>query len=244
MTDPQLTAVPNPQLSAAPDPLPTAAPASPPTAAPDGPRAPRPVRLGIHGSPRLALDVVTAAGRTAREVDFVPYEVADPFRPLREGAADIMIVKYAPREPDIVLSRPVAHDGRAVIVGAHHPLAARGSVLVEEVAPYDAFRCPGDFPPEVWDQVVPPRTPAGTPLRRVHPMTTVAEMVRVLASGLAVHLSFRSLAAILPPHIKAVAVSDLPPAPVSFAWLRGTAPAPGVAAFVADAERAAERGTR
>ncbi|MEU3828018.1 LysR family transcriptional regulator substrate-binding protein [Streptomyces sp. NPDC029080] len=208
------------------------------------PEATRPVRLGIHGAPHLASGIITAAGHDPQDVEFVPYDVAEPFRPLREHTADIMIVKYALREADIALSRPVAFDGRALIVAADHPLADRATVSVEEAARYDAFSCPGDFPPYVWDEVVPPSTPAGTPVRRVHPMTTVEGMVGILSTTRAVHLSFRSLEAILPPHIRAVPVHDLPPAPVTLAWLRDAPLHPKAAALVADAERGAERSTR
>lgn len=217
-----------------PDPLPTAAS----TAVPD---ATRPVRLGIHGSPHLATRVLAAAGHSPHDVEFVPYDVAEPFRPLRDRALDIMIVKYGLREPDITLSRPVAFDRRALIVGADHPLADRDTVSVEEAARYDCFRCPGDFPPYVWDRVVPPYTPSGARIRRVHRMTTVEAMIDTLAAGRAVHVSFQSLDAILPPHIRAVPVHDLPPAPVSLAWLRDTDLSSQAAALVADAERGAER---
>lgn len=205
------------------------------------PAATRPIRFGIHGSPHLAKRIIAAADTDPATVEFVPYDVAEPFRPLREGALDIMIVKYGLHEPDIASSATVAHDGRALIVGAHHPLAGRDTVSVEEAAGYDAFDCPGDFPPYVWDLVVPPRTPAGTPIRRVHRMTTVEAMVDILAGTRAVHVSFQSLDAIVPPHIRVVPVHDLPAAPVTLAWLRGTPLAPEAAAFVAAAERSATR---
>ncbi|QEV20749.1 LysR substrate-binding domain-containing protein [Streptomyces alboniger] len=203
------------------------------------PDATRPLRFGIHGSPHLATRIITAAGHGLKEVEFVPYDVADPFGPLRDRSLEIMIVKYGLQEPDIAVSRPVSFDGRALIVSADHPLAERKTVSVEEAAQYDAFRCPGDFPPYVWDKVVPPRTPGGTVIRRVHPMTTVEAMTEVLARTTAVHVSFQSLESILPPHIKAVPVHDLPPAPVTLAWLRDVALSPRAATLVADAERSA-----
>lgn len=107
----------------------------------------RPVRLGVHGSTHLASRLVAAAGHPPTAVEYVPYEVTEPFGPLRAGRADIMIVKYDPLEPDIAVSGPVGFDGRAVLVADHHPLAGRTSVSVEEVAQYEGFRCPGDFRP-------------------------------------------------------------------------------------------------
>ncbi|MEU3754208.1 LysR substrate-binding domain-containing protein [Streptomyces olivoreticuli] len=219
-------------------------PDTPPTATAEAERtmtSPRSVRFGIHGAPHLATRIITAAGHRPEEVTFVPYDVAEPFRPLRERAVDVMIVKYGLREPDVAVSSPVAFDGRALIVGAGHPLADRDTVSVEEAARYDSFSCPGDFPPYVWDLVVPPYTPSGTPIRRVHPMTTVEGMVEILATTQAVHVSFQSLDAVLPSHIRAVPVHDLPAAPVTLAWLRDVELSPHAAALVADAERSAQR---
>ncbi|MET9882647.1 LysR substrate-binding domain-containing protein [Streptomyces sp. NPDC006430] len=200
-----------------------------------------PVRLGVHGSAHLASRLVSAAGHAQESVEYVPYDVTEPFAPLRAGRMDIMIVKYDPREADIALSEPVGFDGRAVLVGAHHPLAGRAAVSIEEVAKYEAFRCPGEFPPHVWDLVVPPRTPRGRAVRRVHPMTTLTAMTRLLRSTSAVHVSFQSLEAVVPPDIEVVPVHDLPPSPVTFAWLRDIEPPAHVRQFVADAERAAQR---
>ncbi|MFE0251249.1 substrate-binding domain-containing protein [Streptomyces sp. NPDC059010] len=220
---------------------PTPAAASMPAAAPGVAAPPPAVRLGIHGSPHLASRIVAAAGHPESSVEYVPYEVAEPFAPLRAGATDIMIVKYDPREPDIEVGAPVCRDGRAVLVGAQHPLAARESVSIEDVADYDGFQCPGDFPANVWDRVVPPHTPRGRTIRRRHPMTTVPALVDLLRNSTAMHVSFQSLDAVLPADIRVVPVRDLPPSPVAFAWLRGARLPDHVERFVGDAERAARR---
>lgn len=117
----------------------------------------------------------------------------------------------------------------------------RAAVSVEDVAEYDAFRCPGEFPPYVWDELVPPATPRGVPIRRVHPMTTVEAMTAILTGTRAVHLSFRSLAAPAPPHIRVVPVPDLPAAPASLAWRRDAPPQGPAARLISHAERSPER---
>lgn len=83
------------------------------------------IRFGIHGSPLLARRILRAAGRTEDQVRWLAYDVTDPFRELRAGETDVMIVKYALREPDLAVSKPLAEDPRAVVVGARHPLAGR-----------------------------------------------------------------------------------------------------------------------
>lgn len=206
----------------------------------EAPAAEPAIRIGIHGSPHLAARLVVRTGRAEDMVRWVPYDVADPFRELRSREADVMIVKYAPAEPDLAVSRPLLHDGRAAILGAHHPLAGRDSVSVEELADYDAFRRPGSFPDYVWDRVVPPYAPSGRPIRRVHPMTTVENMVGILAATLAVHLSFQSLDQVVPDSVTVVPIHDLPPAPVSLCWLREARLPSGVRQFITDAEAGSE----
>ncbi|HZF89909.1 LysR substrate-binding domain-containing protein [Streptomyces sp.] len=195
-----------------------------------------PIRLGVHGSPQLATGIVRAAGHDERTVRLVPYDVADPFHALRAGETDVMIVKYGLREPDLAVGGPVGHDPRAVLVGAHHPLAERREVSLEELAAYDAFHCPGSFPEYVWDKVVPRRTPSGRPIRRTHHMGSVEQLMALLAGTDAIHISFRSLEHIAPPAVRVIPVRDLPPAPVALAWLRDPAPSPELAAFITAAE--------
>lgn len=202
---------------------------------------PRNLRLGVHGSTHLAARIVAAAGHPESSIEYIPYEVSEPFTLLRAGATDLTLVKYDPLDPDIALSQRVAWDGRAVLVGAHHPLAAQESVSLEQVADYEGFLCPGDFPPNVWDHVVPPHTREGRAIRRTHTMTSMPALVELLRSTLAMHVSFQSLDAVLPPDIKVVPVHDLPPSPVALAWLRGTRLPERARRFVGDAERAARR---
>ncbi|MFI0897309.1 LysR substrate-binding domain-containing protein [Streptomyces sp. NPDC020983] len=217
---------------------------SAPSARADRARAEHPpIRCGLHASHTMADRIVAGAGWPADAVRWLPFEVDDPFTALRAGQTDLMVVKYLPRTPDLEVSRPVWHDPRAVAVGAHHPLTRRGALTLEDVADFPDFRCPADFPPEVWDEVVPRTAPSGRPIRRVHPMTTVRAMADVLLAGDAVHLSFLSLATAVPAGIEVLPVHGLPPGPVALAWLRGT-PLPGhVARFVRDAENAEARRT-
>lgn len=180
-----------------------------------------PLRFGYHGSTAAPTAIVHAAGLRDDEVELVEYAVADPFRLLRAGELDMMIVKFTVREPDLVCSGVLATDARAAILGADHPLADRTSVSVEELAGYDSFQCPGSMPAYVWDEVVPPRTPKGRSIRRRHPITTTGGMLDLVRTTDAVHISLLSLADIAPPSVRVVPIDDLPPAPVAVAWVAG-----------------------
>jgi DNA-binding transcriptional LysR family regulator len=189
------------------------------------------IRFGYHGSRDLAERLVRAAGAD-RALSLVEYDVNDPFRALRAGELDVMIVKFAPSEPDLAYSAVLDTDARAAIVGADHPLADRSSVSIEELADYDGFQCPGTFPPQVWDEVVPPMTPGGRVVRRRYSLTSTAALMDFVVRHQAVHISLLSLADVAPPQVRVVPIHDLPPAPVALAWVR---PRPFVEAFVADA---------
>lgn len=193
------------------------------------------IRFGYHGSTDLASRLIRATPGWA--VSLSEYDVGDPFRGLRAGELDVMITKFRPSEPDLSYGAVLDTDARAAVLGAEHPLAGRTSISVEELAGFDSFRCPGTFPPAVWDEVVPPVTPGGRRINRRYELTSTASMVDLVVRGHAVHISLLSLADIAPPHVRVVPIHDLPPAPVSLAWRRSRTPA-HVLSFVAAAEAA------
>jgi DNA-binding transcriptional LysR family regulator len=197
----------------------------------------RPLRFGYHGSADVPRAIVGAGEWPAADVELVEYAVDDPFRLLRDGELDVMIAKFCCSEPDLATSAVLMTDGRAAVVGAGHPLAGRDSVSIEELAAYDGFECPGTMPGYVWDAVVPRRTPGGLPIRRRYSLRTTGEMMKLVSSGEAVHISLGSLAAVAPPSVRVVPIHDLPPAPVFLTWVRETA-SPAARDFVARAEAA------
>lgn len=199
-----------------------------------------PIRFGYHGSLQAAQAIVRGAGHRVSRFSFAEYDITAPFRALRSGELDLMITKFAQTEPDLEYSDIVAADQRVAVFGAHHPLAVRASVSVEDLADFDGFRCPGAFPASVWDEVVPPRTPAGRPIRRRHELTGAGTMMATVERTDAVHISLRSLADIASPAVRVVAIHDLPPAPVRLTMLRGHPPG-FLREFVRDAEAAARK---
>lgn len=204
---------------------------------PDSPHA-RPLRLGVFDASDLARSILAGTGRDESEVRWIRYDVRDPFLGLRTDAMDLVMARYEVHEPGVRSSGPVAWDGRAAVFGAQHPLAGRARVTLDELAGFDAFQCPEGFPASVWDRIVPPCAPSGRPISRVHRPSSVPAMVDLLRTTNAVHLSFASVASILPPDVRGAPIDDLPPAPVVLVW-SGERPLPETAAaFVADAEAA------
>lgn len=180
-----------------------------------GPR----VRFGFHGSELVAHRIIASAGYDpAHGFELSEYDVTDPFRRIRDGELDVMIVKFGLDEPDLVCGPVLATDARAAVVRAGHPLAERPSISIEDVAEYTSFERPGTMPAYVWDEVVPPTTPSGRRIERAHHVETVAQMTGLVASTDAVHVSLISLADVAPPSVRIVPIDDLPPAPVALAW--------------------------
>ncbi|MGW8555963.1 LysR substrate-binding domain-containing protein [Streptomyces tubercidicus] len=196
------------------------------------------VRFGYHGSADLVRRLIRDVGLDDHDVVLSQYDVTDPFRALRSGELDVMVVKFQVREPDLSVSPVLAHDDRAAVVASAHPLAGRASVSIEELAAYETFARPGRMPSYVWDDVVPPHTPAGRPLRRCHQVSTIPQMMRLVAESTAVHISLASLADVAPPQVVIVPIHDLPSAPVALAWRRGEELPRHVRAFVEQVQRA------
>ncbi|HZM82887.1 MAG TPA: LysR substrate-binding domain-containing protein [Candidatus Limnocylindrales bacterium] len=186
------------------------------------------IRLGYHGSPHVAQSL---AARSTQDVELVEYDVANPFQALRSRDLDLMIVRFGIDEPDLETGDIVGYDARAAVVSSAHPLATRITVSIEDLAAYDAFERPGSFPEAVWDLVVPRETPMGQPIRRVHRVSSVQEMLRLVATTQAVHISLVSLMKIAPSGIRVIPIEDLDPAPISLAWRRGDLP-PHVEVFL------------
>lgn len=184
-----------------------------------------PIRFGYHGSLDAARALVRVAGANPDHgFEFTQYELTNPFRMLRNDELDVMIAKFAMREPDLSAGPCLAHDARAALLGASHPLADQTSLSIEQLAAFPAFHRPGRMPGYVWDLVVPRHSPAGRPIRRMHPSTTVEQMVSVLRSTEAVHMSLASLADVTPPDIRVIPIEDLPAAPVMLTWRSSTPP--------------------
>ncbi|WP_242440799.1 LysR substrate-binding domain-containing protein [Streptomyces sp. CB02923] len=205
-----------------------------------GAAATRRVRFGYHGSTAVADLIIRAAGRDTADVDLIQYDVADPFAELRAGRLDVMIGKFAVREPDLRCSTVLTSEPRVAAVSTAHPLARRETVSVEEIADYETFDRPGTLPGYIWDQVVPPVTPAGRGLRRVHPFLSPRQLMALVAEGRAVHMSVGSIGDVTPPGVIVIPVHDLAPAPVCLVWRAEGQLPDHVGRFVADAQAGAQ----
>lgn len=151
-----------------------------------------------------------------REVDFT-----DPYGPLRRGQIDVLVNWHAVDEPDLTLGPVIDHLERFLAVAASHPLAARSSVSIEDLADYPVRAHPPGVPRALYEAIIPSETPAGRPIPRA-PMTeknSVHELLAEVARGKIIHPTVN-----VPPfrgqtNILLTPIHDLPPLALGLIWL-------------------------
>jgi DNA-binding transcriptional LysR family regulator len=140
------------------------------------------------------------------------------FDPLRRGEHDLIAMRMPLERSEFMIGPELSREPRVLVVATDHPLAARGSVSVEDLADYVTTDLPA-APREVMDAFSPPRTPSGRPIRRAH-LNSIPEAAVRAATGELVHPTVPSfLAAYRQPGLVAVPIRDLPPATTALVWL-------------------------
>ena len=125
------------------------------------------LRLGYLGSPDAAARIAVAVGDAA--VELAEASIAAPFATLRGGAVDVLVTRFDIAEPDLTTGPVLFVEDRVLAVGAGHPLAARDAVDTEDIADHEVFERPEMFPAGAYDQLVPPRSASGRPIRDLPP---------------------------------------------------------------------------
>jgi DNA-binding transcriptional LysR family regulator len=126
------------------------------------------LRLGLLSGPAGGPHLVEIIGAfEARhpeckvEVVQVPWD--DPLGPLRGNDVDLMATWIPLKQSDVVVGPILSRQPRVLAVARDHPLAARDSVDVEELADHRLPRFEG-WPQELHEAVIPLRTPSGRPI--------------------------------------------------------------------------------
>lgn len=146
----------------------------------------------------------------------------DTFGPLRRGEVAAIICWLPIDEPDLVVGPTLVHEPRVLAVARDHPLAARRSVSMEDLAGYSVPRF-DQLPRRIHEAWVPSRTPRGRAIPHVPvnlPDRSLAELSVRVAKGEVVHPTVPSAAAYLGPDIVYVPIHDLPPMRSALVWRR------------------------
>ena len=154
----------------------------------------------------------------ACEVRLQEVETFDAYRALRRGDIDVLCNWLAVDEPDLTAGAAFAHYERALAVAATHRLARQRAVSIEDLADEEVAMLPPSTPSAVYDLLVPPRTPAGHPIRRTQPVQTINEILSLVARGRIVHPTSSAVPIFNRDDVTLVPIEDLPPLPLGLVW--------------------------
>jgi DNA-binding transcriptional LysR family regulator len=182
------------------------------------------LRLGVVSPPTAGgrfVAVVRAfeARYPACRVSVRDVAIGDALGPLRRGEVDALALRLPLEQDDLEIGPILSDEGRALAVARSHPLAARPSVSLEDLAAERVPQLPG-LPPELATAILPERTPSGAPIAR-HPDApqTIAELMAMVARGEVVHLTSESLLEYVShPDVVLVPVDDMPRTRTALVW--------------------------
>ncbi|MET9546639.1 LysR family transcriptional regulator [Streptomyces sp. NPDC006627] len=117
----------------------------------------------------------------AVEVCEVP--LGDPYGQLRRGEFDVQLSEFPVREEDLGGGPLLLAEDRVLALPAAHPLAARETVTLEDLAAVPLLTIAADVPDYWLEHHVPARTPSGRPTERGPGVVNLQEGLILVAGG-------------------------------------------------------------
>ncbi|MFH8607828.1 LysR family transcriptional regulator [Streptomyces sp. NPDC018029] len=155
----------------------------------------------------------------AVEVCEVP--LGDPYGQLRKGEFDVQLTEFPVREEDLRGGSVLLAEGRVLALPASHPLAARASVTLEDLADVPLLTIAGEVPDYWLDHHVPSTTPSGRPIGRGPGVTNMQEALTLVAGGKGALLAPAHTATYFArPRIAYVPLTDAAPTGYGLVWRR------------------------
>ncbi|MFK4067302.1 LysR family transcriptional regulator [Streptomyces sp. NPDC029674] len=156
----------------------------------------------------------------AVEVCEVP--LGDPYGQLRKGKFDVQLTEHPVREEDLSGGTVLLAEDRVLALPSSHPLAARPSVIREDLAEVPLLTIDGDVPDYWHDHHAPPRTPGGRPIGRGPGVTNMQEALTLVAAGKGALLAPAHTATYFArPGVTYVPLTDTRPTGYGLVWRRG-----------------------
>ncbi|MDF5757350.1 LysR family transcriptional regulator [Spongiactinospora sp. TRM90649] len=182
------------------------------------------IRLGFLATPT---DVVTGSVRAFErrypgcEAELVEIPLSDPFGKLRAGQVDIAFTLLPVDEPDLATGEGLNRVSYRLGVSSRHPLAARASIDVEELAGVSLIGLNGPAPRTWREHVAPSATPSGRPIPLAGTVATSQEGLTQVALNRGAMLFCTPTAAHHGrPDVSFVPVTGLPPSVLGLAWVK------------------------
>lgn len=116
-------------------------------------------------------------------VEICEVPLSDPFGQLRNGAFDVQLQEFPVREDDLSGGPALLSEGRVLAVSSAHPLSARESVSMEDLADVLLLTIEGELPDYWLERHVPPHTPGGRPVAHGPAVTHMQEALMLVAGG-------------------------------------------------------------
>jgi DNA-binding transcriptional LysR family regulator len=151
--------------------------------------------------------------------------VCDPHGPLRRNEVDVVANWLVIRDTDLVAGPVIAYYDRVLAVSRRHRLAGRAWVSLEELGEETIADPPPSLPAALADELFPPRTPSGRPIRRTRVPRSPYEIMARVASGEIVQLTMADLTFLRREDLALVPVRDLAPMPLGLISARDRASA-------------------
>jgi DNA-binding transcriptional LysR family regulator len=196
------------------------------------------ITVGFLGP--LAGDLIVRSAASWRqdhhdaEIELRATEIAEPLRPLRAGEVDMLLTQLPVDEPGLLSDEPMIEERRVLAIASAHPLAARRSVTLEDLAGDRIFR-PAGKPSRDWLRSYQPwTTPSGTPIERGPAVETFGELLVMIAAGEGVCTVAGHNETYHPrPGVTYVPIEDASPFQFGFVWRAGSETALSVAVLAA-----------
>ena len=148
------------------------------------------------------------------QVSLTEVGIGDPYAPLRRDEIDVLVNWLAVDEPDLTAGPVIDRCDRALAVAAGHPLAASPQVTAEDLGDLEM----ASIPPSLPAALLPPRTPWGRAVRRIHQVQGLHHTLALVASGRIVHPTVASLPLAHRADITLIPITGLPPLPLGLIW--------------------------
>ncbi|MEU3737471.1 LysR family transcriptional regulator [Streptomyces sp. NPDC032198] len=116
-------------------------------------------------------------------VEICEVPLGDPYGPLRKGEFDVQLTELPVREEDLGGGPALIAEERVLVIASAHPLAARDSVSLEDLADVPLLTISGEVPDYWLEHHVPARTPSGRAISRGPGVTNMQEALMLAAGG-------------------------------------------------------------
>ncbi|MGW6392828.1 LysR family transcriptional regulator [Streptomyces sp. NPDC055103] len=196
-----------------------------------------PLRIG-YSSPMTAHVLLSLAERFRTchpdcEIGIQEVQLSDPYGPIRRGRIHLQVTELPVEEPDLAVGPVLSSEHRVLMVPAHHPLARRESVSLEDLADTTLLTISDATVPEYFlNHHFPRHTPSGRSVPQLHAGTYWTEILNLVGAGQGVApASAGSERYYSRPDIAWVPFRDAPPVEYGLVWPASCEHA-GVHAFI------------